>query len=51
MRRLLFVVALLLLPVLAVAQEWPAYGGDAGGRRYSGGGLITRDNVHLLAPA
>ena len=51
MRRLLFVVALLLVPVLAVAQEWPAYGGDQGGRRYSGAGLVTRDNVHLLAPA
>ena len=51
MRRLLFVVALLLLPALAAAQEWPAYGGDAGGRRYSGAGLITRANVHLLAPA
>ena len=51
MRRLSLVIALLLLPVLAAAQGWPAYGGDAGGRRYSAAGLITRDNVHLLAPA
>ena len=51
MRCLLFVVALLLPPALAAAQEWPAYGGDQGGRRYSGAGLVTRDNVHLLAPA
>jgi len=51
MRRLLFVVALMLPPAFAAAQDWPAYGGDAGGRRYSGAGLITRDNVHLLAPA
>jgi quinoprotein glucose dehydrogenase len=51
MRCVLVVVALLLLPAPAVAQEWPAYGGDAGGRRYSAAGLITRDNVHLLAPA
>ena len=50
-RRLLFIVTPLLLPVLALAQEWPTYGGDAGGRRYSGAGLVTRDNVHLLAPA
>ena len=51
MRCLLLVVALVLLPGLAVAQGWPAYGGDAGGRRYSSAGLITRDNVHLLKTA
>ena len=51
MRCLWFVVALMLLPALAVAQGWPAYGGDAGGQRYSAADLITRANVHLLAPA
>lgn len=51
MRWPLLFVALLLLPVLAAAQGWPTYGGDAGGQRYSAGGLITRANVRLLAPA
>jgi hypothetical protein len=51
MRCLLLVLALLLLPVLAAAQGCPTYGGDAGGQRYSAAGLITRANVHLLAPA
>jgi quinoprotein glucose dehydrogenase len=51
MRCLLLVVALLLLPVLAAAQGWPTYGGDGGGQRYSAASLITRANVHLLAPA
>jgi len=50
MGRLLLVVAL-LMPVLAMAQEWPSYGGDAGGSRYSGAKLITRANVHRLTPA
>jgi len=51
MRCLLLVVALLLLPVVAAAQGWPTYGGDGGGQRYSAARLITRSNVHLLAPA
>jgi quinoprotein glucose dehydrogenase len=51
MRLLQFALVLLLLPVPATAQEWPAYGGDAGGQRYSAADLITRANVHLLAPA
>jgi quinoprotein glucose dehydrogenase len=50
-RCLSFVVALLLLPVLAAAQGWPTYGGDEGGQRYSAVALVTRDNVHLLAQA
>jgi quinoprotein glucose dehydrogenase len=43
--------AFLLLPLLATAQGWPTYGGDAGGQRYSAAALVTRDNVHLLAQA
>ena len=45
------VAAICLLPALAAAQDWPTYGGDAGGRRYSTAAQITPDNVHLLAPA
>lgn len=51
MRLLPLALALLLIPVLGAAQEWRAYGGDAGGQRYSAAGLITRANVHLLVPA
>jgi len=51
MRYLLLVVALLLWPILAAAQGWPTYGGEAGGQRYSAAGLITRANVHLLSQA
>ena len=36
---------LLLFGGTAVAQEWPAYGGDAGGRHYSTSGKIDRSNV------
>jgi quinoprotein glucose dehydrogenase len=35
----------------ALAQGWPAYGGDAGGTRYSAAGQITRANVHAMAIA
>jgi quinoprotein glucose dehydrogenase len=35
----------------ALAQGWPAYGGDAGGTRYSAARQITRENVHALALA
>ena len=31
--------------------EWPAYGGDAGGSKYSAAAQITRDNVRLLRVA
>jgi len=44
------VVVLLVLPIVAAAQGWPTYGGDGGGKRYSAAGLVTRANVHLLAP-
>ena len=36
---------------LARAQDWPAYGGDAGGMRYSGASQIDRSNVSRLAVA
>jgi quinoprotein glucose dehydrogenase len=41
----------MLVPVLAAAQGWPTYGGDATGERYSAATIITRDNVRLLAQA
>ena len=50
MRYLLLVVALLLWPILAAAQGWPTYGGEAGGQRYSAAGLITRANVATAHP-
>ncbi len=33
------------------AQDWPAYGGDAAGQRYSAATEINRDTVRDLAPA
>src|SRR5947209_6812752 len=39
------------LPVLAGAQEWEFYGGDAGGMKYSPMKDINRDNVTRLRPA
>ncbi len=45
------VLAAALFAAPAPAQDWPAYGGDAGGMRYSAVGQITRANVHELAPA
>ena len=44
----IFSAFLLLLGGAAVAQEWPAYGGDAGGRHYSTSGKIDRSNVENL---
>jgi len=35
----------------AAAQEWPSYGGDPGGQRFSGAMQITPQNVGRLAPA
>jgi quinoprotein glucose dehydrogenase len=35
----------------AHAQEWPVYGGDAAGTRYSGAAQITKANVGRLAVA
>jgi quinoprotein glucose dehydrogenase len=35
----------------AAAQEWPSYGGDPGGQRFSGATQITPQNVGRLAPA
>src|SRR6266853_478719 len=40
-----------LLLAAARAQDWPAYGGDAGGSRFSGAAQITRANVAGLAVA
>ena len=35
----------------AATEGWPAYGGDAGGSRYSAAGQITRENVGQLQVA
>jgi quinoprotein glucose dehydrogenase len=41
----------LLLTLLAPAQsDWPVYGGDAGGMKYSALTQIDRGNVHRLVP-
>jgi quinoprotein glucose dehydrogenase len=48
MARLWFI---LTLPLLASAQDWPVYGGDAGGTRYSPLKQINRANVASLKPA
>jgi glucose dehydrogenase len=42
---------MLLLPLLANAQEWPVYGGNAGGTRYSTATQINRANVTKLKVA
>ena len=39
------------LPFIGAAQDWPVYGGDAGGTRYSPLKQITRANVNQLKPA
>src|ERR1041385_7470294 len=44
-------VFLLLLAFSASDNDWPAYGHDAGGTRYSPLAQITRDNVARLKPA
>jgi quinoprotein glucose dehydrogenase len=41
----------ILAPVLAAAQGWPTYSGEATGERYSAATVITRDNVHLMTQA
>ncbi|MEO7650941.1 MAG: pyrroloquinoline quinone-dependent dehydrogenase [Bryobacteraceae bacterium] len=43
--------ALLLAPLALVAQEWPSYGGDPGGMKYSPLKQINRSNVTKLKPA
>jgi len=43
------VVVLITRPVRA--EDWPAYGGDAGGRKYSSAAEITADNVSGLETA
>ena len=35
----------------AATEGWPAYGGDAGGSRYSAAGQVTRENVGRLQVA
>jgi glucose dehydrogenase len=44
-------VAAMSVPLVAAAhaQDWPAYGGDAGGSRLSGAAQITKANVAGLA--
>lgn len=44
-------LAFLLSVGTAFAQEWPHYGGDAGGMRYSPLTQINRNNVQQLQPA
>jgi len=38
----------LILTTTAAAQDWPTYGGDAGGTRYSSLKQITRENISNL---
>jgi quinoprotein glucose dehydrogenase len=46
------VVLLMTMPqTTKIDDQWPAYGGDAGGTRYSPLTQITRDNVSGLTPA
>ena len=45
------VFLLLLAPYVAWAQEWPFYGGDAGGTRFSSLRQINRQNVGALKRA
>ncbi len=47
----LALVALLALVIPARAQDWPVYGGDPGGMRYSPAAQITKENVARLAIA
>ncbi len=54
MRTLIPLLALLLLAPSAPAQagaDWPVYGGDAGGTKYSSLDQIHRENVAMLQPA
>ncbi|MGO8917132.1 MAG: pyrroloquinoline quinone-dependent dehydrogenase [Stellaceae bacterium] len=45
------IIAGAALAASALAQDWPVYGGDAGGTRYSAARQITRETVHDLALA
>src|SRR3954467_11098147 len=45
------ILLLLLTGGLAFAQDWPVYGGDAGGARYSSLKEINRSNVTRLKTA
>ena len=46
-----FVVSVSLLsPAMAAAQEWPTYGGDPGGRRFSNATQITRTMWPVSCP-
>jgi quinoprotein glucose dehydrogenase len=47
----LALAALLAFIILAHAQDWPIYGGDPGGMRYSPAAQITKENVAQLAIA
>ncbi len=51
MNRRLALAAVLAAGVYAAPQDWPTYGGDAGGTRYSPLKQITRDNVAKLKVA
>jgi len=44
-------LAILLIAPAGFAQGWSAYGGDAGGTRYSTLKQVTRENVGQLKPA
>jgi len=50
-RRWALLILIIAVPAAARAQEWPVYGGDAGGMRYSAAAQITRENVGRLAVA
>jgi len=52
MNKAFIIVLLCLLPTeISLAQEWPYYGGDAGGMRYSPLAQINRSNVQRLQVA
>ena len=44
-------LAALAIPLLTGAQEWPSYGGDPGGMKYSPLKQIDKTNVERLRPA
>lgn len=54
-RRVLAALALVLIAITTArsqnSREWPVYGGDAGGNRFSPLARITRDNVSRLVAA
>jgi quinoprotein glucose dehydrogenase len=52
--RMSWLVPMALLALLragGAAKDWPVYGGDAGGKRFSALRQITRDNVNTLRVA